>query len=116
MLASLRRKIDGVEAAAAAMRHKRKVLVHAITTPGNGELGSHQLETIQRRVTKLAVAAHLRVVANPYRAPFPLWVSTGGHPPVGRSGSSSACTKTPFLMAAEQGADGHGRKLVSACS
>ncbi|MFF3247044.1 hypothetical protein ACFYWY_25690 [Streptomyces sp. NPDC002870] len=69
VLESLRRKLDGGEAAVETMRRKRKVLVHALHfAVERGELGSHPLARIRWRVPKLAVAVDPRVVANPYEA------------------------------------------------
>lgn len=69
VLESLRRKLDGGEAAVETMRRKRKVLVHALHyAVERGELGSHPLAKIRWRVPKPAVAVDPRVVANPYQA------------------------------------------------
>ncbi|MEU0170245.1 hypothetical protein ABZ214_33160 [Streptomyces iakyrus] len=66
---SLRRKLDGGEAAVEATRRKRKVLVHALHyAVGRGELDSHPLEKICWRVPKPAVAVDPRVVANLHQA------------------------------------------------
>lgn len=69
VLESLRRKLDGGEAAVETMRRKRKVLVHALHyAVERGELGSHPLAKIRWRVPKPAVGVDPRVVANPYQA------------------------------------------------
>ncbi|MFE1246804.1 tyrosine-type recombinase/integrase [Streptomyces sp. NPDC058741] len=69
VLESLRRKLDGSEAAVETMRRKRKVLVHALHyAVERGELGSHPLNRVRWRVPKPAVAVDPRVVANPYQA------------------------------------------------
>lgn len=69
VLESLRRKLDGGEAAVETMRRKRKVLVHALHYGvERGELGSHPLEEIRWRVPKPSVSVDPRVVANPYQA------------------------------------------------
>ncbi|WP_416986120.1 tyrosine-type recombinase/integrase [Streptomyces sp. T028] len=69
VLESLRRKLDGGEAAVETMRRKRKVLVHALHyAVERGELGSHPLEKIRWRVPKPAVSVDPRVVANPHQA------------------------------------------------
>ncbi|WP_405722004.1 site-specific integrase [Streptomyces sp. NBC_01537] len=69
VLESLRRKLDGGEAAVETMRRKRKVLVHALHyAVERGELGSHPLHRVRWRVPKPAVAVDPRVVANPHQA------------------------------------------------
>jgi integrase len=69
VLESLRRKLDGGEAAVETMPRKRKVLVHALHyAVERGELGSHPLEKIRWRAPKPAIAVDPRVVANPYQA------------------------------------------------
>ncbi|WP_328829035.1 site-specific integrase [Streptomyces sp. NBC_00252] len=69
VLESLRRKLDGGEAAVETMRRKRKVLVHALHyAVERGELGSHPLKRIRWRVPKPAVTVDPRVVANPHQA------------------------------------------------
>ncbi|MGW7336637.1 tyrosine-type recombinase/integrase [Streptomyces sp. NPDC054808] len=69
VLESLRRKLDGGEAAVETMRRKRKVLVHALHyAVERGELGSHPLNRVRWRVPKPAVAVDPRVVANPQQA------------------------------------------------
>jgi hypothetical protein len=69
VLESLRRKLDGGEAAVETMRRKRKVLVHALHyAVERDELGSHPLNRVCWRVPKPAVAVDPRVVANPYQA------------------------------------------------
>ncbi|MGY5055128.1 tyrosine-type recombinase/integrase [Streptomyces sp. 900105755] len=69
VLESLRRKLDGGEAAVETMRRKRKVLAHALHyAVERGELGSHPLNRVRWRVPKPAVAVDPRVVANPYQA------------------------------------------------
>ncbi|CAM5609665.1 Integrase OS=Streptomyces aurantiogriseus OX=66870 GN=GCM10010251_26280 PE=4 SV=1 [Streptomyces aurantiogriseus] len=69
VLESLRRKLDGGQAAVETMRRKRKVLVHALHyVVERGELGSHPLEKIRWRVPKPSVSVDPRAVANPYGA------------------------------------------------
>ncbi|WP_260462594.1 site-specific integrase [Streptomyces sp. TRM72054] len=69
VLESLRRRLDGGEAAVGTLRRKRKVLVHALHyAVERGELGSHPLDKIRWRVPKPAIAVDPRVVANPYQA------------------------------------------------
>ena len=69
VLESLRRKLDGGEAAVEAMRRKRKVLVHALHyAVERGELGSHPLNGVRWRVPKPSVSVDSRVVANPHQA------------------------------------------------
>ncbi|MCP3756972.1 site-specific integrase [Streptomyces sp. TBY4] len=69
VLESLRRKLDGGEAAVETMRRKRKVLVHALGyAMERGELGSNPLAQVRWRVPKPAVSVDPRVVANPYQA------------------------------------------------
>lgn len=69
VLESLRRKLDGGEAAVETMRRKRKVLVHALHyAVERGELGSHPLNRVRWRVPKPAVTVDPRVVANPHQA------------------------------------------------
>ncbi|MEU9246901.1 hypothetical protein [Streptomyces sp. NPDC048385] len=69
VLESLRRKLDGGEAAVETMRRKRKVMVHALHyAVERGELGSHPLNKVRWRVPKPAVTVDPRVVANPHQA------------------------------------------------
>lgn len=69
VLESLRRKLDGGEAAVETMRRKRKVLVHALHyAMERGELGSNPLNRVRWRLPKPAVSVDPRVVANPYQA------------------------------------------------
>ncbi|MFJ8536198.1 hypothetical protein [Streptomyces sp. NPDC093591] len=69
VLESLRRKLDGGEAAVETMRRKRKVLVHALYyAVERGELGSHPLAKIRWGVPKPANVVDPRVVVNPYQA------------------------------------------------
>ncbi|WP_244188243.1 tyrosine-type recombinase/integrase [Streptomyces regalis] len=69
VLESLRRKLDGGEAAVETMRRKRKVLVHALHyAVERGELGSHPLAKIRWGVPKPANVVDPRVVVNPYQA------------------------------------------------
>ncbi|MFZ3500374.1 tyrosine-type recombinase/integrase [Streptomyces sp. 5.8] len=69
VLESLRRKLDGGEAAVETMRRKRKVLVHALHyAMERGELGSNPLERVRWRMPKPAVSVDPRVVANPHQA------------------------------------------------
>ncbi|MGW1277097.1 tyrosine-type recombinase/integrase [Streptomyces tsukubensis] len=69
VLESLRRKVDGGEAAVETMRRKRKVLVHALYyAVERGELGSHPLARVRWRLPKPAVSVDPRVVANPHQA------------------------------------------------
>ncbi|MER5213606.1 hypothetical protein ABT063_24300 [Streptomyces sp. NPDC002838] len=56
VLESLRRKLDGGEAAVETLRRKRKMLVHALHyAVERGELGSHPLNKVRWRVPKPAV-------------------------------------------------------------
>ncbi|MFC4034749.1 tyrosine-type recombinase/integrase [Streptomyces polygonati] len=69
VLESLRRRIDGGEAAVETMRRKRKVLVHALHyAVERGELGAHPLAKVRWRLPKAAVSVDPRVVANPHQA------------------------------------------------
>lgn len=69
VLESLRRKLDGGEAAVETMRRKRKVLVHALHyAMERGELGSNPLNRVRWRLPKPAISVDPRVVANPNQA------------------------------------------------
>ena len=98
VLESLRRRIDGGEAAVETMRRKRKVHVHALHfAMERGELGSHPLAKFRWGLPKPAVSVDPRVVANPNQARI-CWqrsptsggtVVRGG---AGWSGCSRGCT------------------------
>ncbi|MFD3676452.1 tyrosine-type recombinase/integrase [Streptomyces sp. NPDC058613] len=69
VLESLRRKIDGGEAAVETMRRKRKVLVHALHyAMERGELAGDPLARVRWRVPKPSGSVDPRVVANPSQA------------------------------------------------